>query len=56
MQVKMSDILKPGAKLKAYKLSSIQVREILNDVEIKQSEIRKLKNIKQGELDKLITI
>ena len=55
-KIKMTDILKPGAKLKAFKLSDKDVKDILESVEKKQSEIRKLKDIRPGELDKIITI
>lgn len=46
MKLNMSDILKPGAKLKAFKLSDKEVKDILETVERKQAEIRKLKNIR----------
>jgi len=52
----MSDILKEGAELKAFKLSDDDVKYILEAVEKKQSEIRRLKKIKYDDLNKIITI
>lgn len=55
-KIKMSDILKPGAELKAFKLSDSEVKEIVRNVEAKQSAIRKLKIIRPGDLDKIINL
>ena len=56
MKISMSDILKPGSVLKSFKLSGKEVKGILNEVEIKQAKVRKLKEIRPGELDKIINI
>lgn len=46
MKLKMSDILKPGTVLKARKLTDKQVKQTIQDIERKQSQVRKNKSIR----------
>lgn len=57
MKLSLNDILKPGGKLKAFKIpDNLETRKKIEDVKKQQEEILKLKEVSRETLDLIITI
>lgn len=55
-KIQMSDILKEGAELRAFALGLDEVRELLKATELKQQQVRKMKEVNEEQLRMVVKL
>ena len=55
-KIQMSDILIEGAELRAFALDLDEVRELLKATELKQQEVRKMKEVNEEQLRMVVSL